>query len=90
MASPAPWTFIIIIPDHIIHVWGWLREVYLRNGEETIFYVESAWVLPTLGSVRTQGDRMSVKMYLVYFIKMYLVYFIIKMYLVYFIKMYLM
>jgi len=60
-ASPTPSTCIIIISDHIVYVWGWLREAYLRNGEEKIFHVQSAWVLPTLGSVRTPGDRMSVK-----------------------------
>jgi len=60
-ASPAPSTCIIIISDHIVHVWGWLREAYLRNGEEKIFHVQSAWVLQTLGSRRTPGDRMSGK-----------------------------
>jgi len=60
-ASPTPSTCIIIISDHIVYVWGWLREAYLRNGEEKKFHVQSAWVLPTLGSVRTPGDRMSVK-----------------------------
>jgi len=33
-ASPAPSTCTIIISDHIVHVWGWLREAYLRNGED--------------------------------------------------------
>jgi len=30
-------------------VWGWLREAYRKNGEEKIFHVQSAWVLPTHG-----------------------------------------
>jgi len=62
-ASPAPSTCVIIISNHIVHnYWGWLREAYLRNGEElNNISCQSAWFLPSLGSVQTPGDIMSVK-----------------------------